>query len=126
MGLALLNENDPDLVLLSPVTELLRNEFRPIVDSKTLRFSSPFDEFIKLALYTIACQASVNRNSEDFPVEIIDHVEGPKGPRLEETIMHKIHGPGQVGVQRVYDRVETTRGQTLVMFSSLVLLYVSD
>lgn len=45
MGLALLNENDPDLVLLSPVTELLRNEFRPIVDSKTLRFSSPFDEF---------------------------------------------------------------------------------
>src|SRR5690606_1593448 len=84
---------------------LLRNEFRPIVDSKTLRFSSPFDEFIKLALYTIACQASVNRNSEDFPVEIIDHVEGPKGPPLEETIMHKVQGPGQVGVQRLYERV---------------------
>lgn len=52
MGLALLNENDPDLVLLSPVTELLRNEFRSIVDTNTLRLASPFDEFIKLALYT--------------------------------------------------------------------------
>jgi hypothetical protein len=53
-------------------------------------------------------------------VEVIQHVEGPKSPTIEERVTHKIDGPAGVRHQWHRQRLRTARRQPSFTLAALV------
>lgn len=77
-GLAGLDVDELDAVLLRPLLQELADQLWPVIEAQPLRCSPNLDQFIQCPDDTQCWQAGVDLDAQRLPVVVIDDVEGPE------------------------------------------------
>ena len=119
VGLALLDEQQFG-PLPAPVPQRLCDELRAVVHPELLWPAPPFGQFVQFPDHPLAGQAGVDGDRQCLPVEIVDDVEGTERPALQEAVVHEVHRPGEVVVQRLHQGFPYPQGEAFLVLPAQV------
>ena len=91
-----LNMPQRDALRLAPLGERLRNQFRSVVEPQFLRAAMQRHELIQHFRHAPTRQRGFDFDREDFPIALVEHIEGPKWAPILEPIMHEVERPGLI------------------------------
>src|SRR5690606_22386090 len=92
-------------LLAAPVLQCLGDKFRPVVNANLFGSTPPLGELVEFANHPLTGQARIDSDRQDLPIEIVDDVECPEWLSLKKAVVNEVHGPGQIRVQRLYQRL---------------------
>jgi len=99
------DEIPDDVVGVGPRLHDMASEFRAIVTANRCRLAVPFAKLLENPHHAAATDAEVDLDGQHFTCEVIDHVEGSERTTIGQRVVHEVHRPANVRLDRLHERM---------------------